>query len=113
MKCKDCAFYKDHWCAIKVDSPDPDIERFCSCFMRSDHWVPVEEGLPKKSGFYLVWSGSDIEIACFSREKCPRFGLDFGWCSFWEKLGIYEKYEKAVTHWMPLPEPPKREGENG
>ena len=61
-------------------------------------WIPVSERLPEEDeGVVLVYSG-DVEPAIMSGNI------------FLE----YDKYEgweiNNVTHWMPLPEPPK-EGE--
>ena len=46
MKCKDCACYKDEWCSMVNDSPDPDMERDCAHFIRARRWIPVTERLP-------------------------------------------------------------------
>lgn len=50
------------------------------------HWIRVEDELPKENGRYLFYH---------------------------EKIGVQDAYyyndltlDKAVTHWMPLPEPP-------
>ena len=47
MKCKDCACYKDEWCSMVTDSPDPDMERDCAHFIRAWRWIPVTERLPE------------------------------------------------------------------
>lgn len=47
MKCKDCACYKDEWCSMITDSPEPDVERDCGHFIRSQRWISVEERLPE------------------------------------------------------------------
>lgn len=57
-------------------------------------WIPVTERLPEKSGSYLVYVYGEVtEMDC--------------WHGKWHMLG--DDYTKAVTHWMPLPEPPKEE----
>lgn len=70
-------------------------------------WIPVMERLPEKSGWYLV--------NVFS------FGVRWGEIttkdSAWIQLVFYHegKFHKLigsnakVTHWMPLPTPPKEE----
>ncbi len=64
-------------------------------------WIPVAERLPEKEGKYLV--------CCPSLDPgnpplmCVWFDPDYGWYST-------EMWAKAVTHWMPLPEPPGSEG---
>ena len=58
---------------------------------RKPHWIPVTERLPESEGRYL---------AIFYEEMIIDFGYyrpSVGWC------------EQGITHWMPLPEPPKEE----
>lgn len=52
-------------------------------------WINIKDRLPEFTETYLV-TGDDIEM-----EFCT-FCIDFGWG---------EDYQ--ITHWMPLPEPPK------
>ena len=71
------------------------------------HWIPVTERLPERNGFYL----------CLYKHKHP------GGVAMDEGLSIVQMYKGkwnlndiyAVTHWMPLPQPPKadKDGENG
>lgn len=51
-------------------------------------WISVEERLPEKGGYYLTVV-ENCERVCYSRLVLDKFGHD------------------GVTHWMPLPEPPK------
>lgn len=63
-------------------------------------WIPVTERLPKEWEEVLVWSR-------------------FGFCEVAVYLGIPGKWRvtwnhdllevDSITHWMPLPEPPKQE----
>ena len=56
------------------------------------HWIPVTERLPENSGTYLVTAkGFPVTTKFFSAEYD-------GWGSEWRK---------AITAWMPLPEPYK------
>lgn len=61
-------------------------------------WIPVKDGLPEsgKEGVLiaLLWGGVDI-----------------GWCEDgrWFSEFVYEYEDGEVTHWMPLPQPPKGE----
>ena len=59
-------------------------------------WIPVSERLPDANGVYL--SVDDMGIYSF-RVFDPNKRM---WKAIWE--------DEKVTHWMPLPEPPK-EGE--
>ena len=61
-------------------------------------WISVEERLPEKGMVVLVmWHG---EMA-FARYTPHRLG--------WYNLDTRYDSPNAVSHWMPLPEPPKEE----
>ena len=56
-------------------------------------WIPVTERLPEKDGMYLTCNKKkQYEFHLFQTGKRM-------WQAVWE--------EDSVTHWMPLPEPPK------
>ena len=61
-------------------------------------WISVNDRLPEKYAMVLIYDGDSVEPSLF-----------FG------DLGFYEadKYEAnpfcGVTHWMPIPQPPKGE----
>ena len=66
-------------------------------------WIPVEERLPEDR--------SDVLVVAYWHE---RWGAYMGWCAperaAWSvHVGIGDRSDIAVTHWMPLPEPPKEE----
>ena len=61
----------------------------------ADMWIPVSEGFPENDGIYLTYN---------KKKKYEFHFFQIGkrmWPAIWE--------EDAVTHWMPLPEPPKGE----
>ena len=61
-----------------------------------DKWIPVSERLPENSKDVLVWgSGYAVHIAWY----VPTFNE-------W-RTNEYDYDDGEVTHWMPLPEPPK------
>lgn len=67
------------------------------------HWIPVTERLPKDRG--------DVLVVAYWHE---RWGVYMGWCvpesAKWRVyVGIWDRNDVAVTHWMPLPEPPEVE----
>lgn len=99
MKCKDCACYKDNWCTMVTDSPDPDMERDCGHFIRARRWIPVTERLPveaKKVLCFLALSGGQmVETGYYMGDEG------------WYYTGIEAPHHGIVTHWMPLPEPPE------
>lgn len=60
-------------------------------------WIPVTERLPKEQGYYLV---------AHQRSRCVAERFYYRDCP-----DLFVKVAgDPVTHWMPLPEPPK-EGE--
>lgn len=66
-------------------------------------WIPVEEQLPEDR--------SNVLVVAYWHE---RWGVYMGWCAperaEWSvHVGIGDRDDVAVTHWMPLPEPPKEE----
>ena len=80
MKCKDCANYKDEWCSIMSDSPDPDMERDCGHFIRAQRWIPEKEQVPDNFGRYLVFDGSIVSAAIFmTLDMYEIYHLRVGW----------------------------------
>ena len=57
-------------------------------------WIPVEKELPKEGGHYLVSDGTDSMVDIWL------YGV--GWSNLDNNNG-------RVTHWMPLPEPSRKE----
>lgn len=61
-------------------------------------WIPVSEGLPKKSGYYIV-SFNDAVNPCVNFDNGKWYYVDFN---------IIKEYgEHEVIAWMPLPAPYK------
>ena len=66
-------------------------------------WIPVTERLPEDR--------SNVLVVAYWHE---RWGVYMGWCAperaEWSvHVGIGDRDDVAVTHWMPLPEPPEVE----
>ena len=69
-------------------------------------WIPVSERLPDKDGEYLV---RFADKGIFNAEYESKFGSFGYWFSImWDEDADWFPYV-GVTHWMPLPEPPKEE----
>lgn len=77
------------------------LSKYCrGCKCSTCRWVPVSERLPEKDGKYLVVvAGDKIEEPYV-----------LTWYFF---DGHFEAFvyfpTRYITHWMPLPEPPKEE----
>ena len=79
---------------------------------RVPEWISVKDRLPEESGNYIVccddsscsygegiWYSSDVVVVSEYYEG--------SW--IWYEGGTEWSLENIVTHWMPLPEPPKGE----
>lgn len=71
--------------------------------LRDTAWISVKDRLPSDRGNVLV--------VAFWHE---RWGVYMGWCAHerakWSvHVGLGERSDVTVTHWMPLPEPPKED----
>lgn len=69
----------------------------------AQRWIPVSERLPNESNTYLVYSpdvpdgaGTKVWQVAYYAWKTPKMEFTTGY---------------TVTHWMPLPKPPKEEVE--
>lgn len=60
---------------------------------RKQEWISVEDRLPERKGSYLVYIPNEPLICCMYYD-----------CD----ASVYG--DNGVTHWMPLPEPPKMKG---
>lgn len=85
-----------------IEAAGKNAKSDCAHFIRAQRWIPVTERPPEKEGWYLVFSVTFKDVAFFA--------LSEGWCRLNTREGRMEPYPYRVTHWMPLPEPPKSEG---
>ena len=58
--------------------------------MNASEWIRLKDKLPDHEGRYLVYIPSKQAVYCILYDGDPKTYLSCG-----------------VTHWMPLPEPPK------
>ena len=79
------------------------IEYAIESIYKRNKWIPVTERVPKSIGLFLV-----IEKHWLDGSPCRRIAK-------WNTLDWFTADRKSseitprVTHWMPLPEPPKEE----
>lgn len=83
------------WTEVPADdvagTPSPVLAELVST---SSGWIRVEEGLPTPEKYVLTVDDDDlIEVDCINRSD-----------------GEWENGYGDITHWMPLPEPPAKEG---
>ena len=76
---------------------------------RQGEWISVEDRLPETEGDYLVWNKEQrrIEKRFFYRLP-PHYPVE-SFPEIREYFGNVSDYKK-ITHWMPLPQPPKMKG---
>lgn len=81
-------------------------------------WIPVEERLPDKMGEYIVHVDGkvtqDAYCVCDGVERwlCYNGTLSALYIDPYSSKPLRDGPYPRVTHWMPLPEPPKEEKKN-
>lgn len=70
---------------------------------RRQEWISVEERLPEDGGEALIY-GDKVGI------YTAYYDLDYGFYGFGDPDECSCIDNSDVTHWMPLPEPPKKGG---
>jgi len=112
-----CAISDNQCSECKYHGGSPDGSKMCLDVLMEDtadaieelskpRWIPVTEEPPLKVGDdgyngYLVYANGYYEVADYTIDKfdnAPYFHVN-------------GEYEPTVTHFMPLPEPPKEETE--
>ena len=69
-------------------------------------WISVEDRLPEEEGWYLVYTTPNREHKSINKAM---FCKGYAWGNFepyWRGAG---GHWANVTHWMPIPNPPKGE----
>lgn len=67
-------------------------------------WISVEERLPPETGDYLTWSRHSY----WKNQVHVWLDKEQAWEQEWLRKKRTELKPKTwITHWMPLPEPPK------
>lgn len=89
----------DKWKNQVRESPEKAAEAWNT---RASGWISCSERMPEEDGEYLLVSNGEIKVL-------PYMDGEFynDWPSafrHWDKISV------NVTHWIPLPEPPKAEG---
>lgn len=80
------------------------ITELAAIGMKAPRWISVKDRLPTVYGEYIVYITLDDGE---TRVTCDRWVK-----SSHERWFLFDDTGAVVTHWMPLPEPPKEE-DNG
>lgn len=71
-------------------------------------WIPVSERMPEDDDFVYIWPRPDFGVELHVGQYCERSHKGGGWyAQFYEQNYGIEWHPITVTHWMPLPNPPK------
>ena len=71
--------------------------------LEADRWISVDDKLPEKNDFVLIYDGSDMFVAWYENE-----GMSEGWHSY---DVTYDGFPPIIA-WRPLPEPYDEESED-
>ena len=71
-------------------------------YRKRSEWISVEERLPDENGRYLA----HIKVEHLAFENLSIVAI----LQYGKSQGFDTHSEETVTHWMPLPEPPKMKG---
>lgn len=75
-------------------------------------WISVKDKLPKENGIYIVYAQGGTSVAGWIWYDNVVVAAEYAFCEWtWNENGIEWDISGIVTHWMPLPEPPRMEGE--
>ena len=102
--CAECPFSlnSNEKCANLLPNAADAIEELQAQIPR---WISVEERLPETDDFVIV-------AVLDERGDTPYQYTDFGWYLDAARCWIVNAEQRRdITHWMPLPEPPKEDAE--
>ena len=81
------------WQCVDIDTPFGEIaDQLLANGVTFQTWIPVTERLPESDTAVIVATDSGMVFQCL-------YAYD-GW-------DLWDGYTVNITHWMPLPEPPK------
>lgn len=95
----------DHVSVMMIEAADAieDLDNRLNLWRQDKirRWIPVTERLPEENKCVLCKTDYGMEVGCY-RNECGQ--------GKWT-IGIFASGSFDVSHWMPLPQPPK-EGES-
>lgn len=96
--CKEC--YETNYCACRVYEVCRNL--YNAGYRKQSGWISVEERLPEKSGDYITYHEHGSCGVIYYNASI------YLWNVYYFK--DTQNAIRSVTHWMPLPEPPKMKG---
>ena len=106
-------------CAILDDAPTVDLpDALRAAGWKEEGWISVKDKMPKMDHEVLVYAVGKIDgfIGDSAYAICKRFIQHILPSSpgheVWNTPWQYFHTDFEITHWMPLPEPPKEEDED-
>lgn len=70
----------------------------------TDGWISVKDRLPEEDGLYLVYTHHGRDVGRFEKDKLGNWYVFIS-----DEFDNFHWVRGHVSHWMPLPEPPKGE----
>lgn len=98
--CIKCPYKGEQWCGdkSKIDA----LAYIQQLEATQPKWISVEERLPDDNGYFLT------KIHCDKRDWIEVNTFDHTEKEWWHDTGNRtEEATEFVTHWIPIPEPPK------
>ena len=93
------------------------VEQLIANGVTVQEWISVDDRLPERDGAYLVTTNDfgnrqGVKIRWFAKDgetvdEYDLAGQKYVWYFYDSECGYAST--KSVTHWMPIPEPPKGE----
>ena len=109
-------FYDNNvWCDQNIEGLADDVMDIIAHGVTVQEWIPVTERLPERDKEVLLivhgWEDRLYYTGCLHRQEAERSWLTGieSKASDWKIWGFSYLREPIVTHWMPLPNPPKGE----
>lgn len=89
-------YYDEISCTAELDEQKTAKNLYDAGYRKQSEWISVEDRLPEKNVRVLVYIKSSRSYTRFDTDRLDDRG--------------FVRWFNDVTHWMPLPEPPKMKG---
>lgn len=76
-----------------------------ACYLKETNgWISTNDRLPENEQYVMLWTKTGVmKYAQYLNDEPHR-----PWITY-DEDGSIRAWDNVVTHWMPLPEPPKEE----